>query len=208
MSYQDALPYVVDPMRVADVPEVMEVERLSFTMPWSARAFKYQVEQNNMSHYYVVRQRARIRSLWSRLTAGELGRTCATVLGYVGFWLMVDEAHISNVAVHPDWRRCGLGELMLIHSIDRATELGAAVVTLEVRVSNAGAQSLYRKFGLEVAGRRPHYYSDNGEDALIMSTPRLTSADYQRLLHERKQMLAARLAGESRPRGSGAEPRG
>ena len=199
MSFYEELPYTVEPMRIADITEVMEVERLSFSMPWSARAFKYQVEQNTMAHYFVARPRARVRSFWSRLTGGSLGRTSPPSLGYVGFWLMVDEAHISNIAVHPDWRRRGLGELMMLYSTDRATELGASVVTLEVRVTNAGAQSLYRKFGLEVAGRRPHYYCDNGEDALIMSTPRLTSAEYQRLLYQRKQVLGARLAAETTP---------
>jgi [ribosomal protein S18]-alanine N-acetyltransferase len=204
MSYYDDVPYVIEPMRVADIPEVMEVERLSFSMPWSARAFKYQVEQNEMSRYFVARRREKPRSLWSRLTAGDLGRTAAPILGYVGFWLMVDEAHISNIATHPDWRRRGIGELMLAYSVDRATELGAVVVTLEARVTNAGAQALYRKYGLEVVGRRPHYYSDNGEDALIMSTPRLTSAEYRRLFNERKGILAARLVTERGGDGVGA----
>lgn len=194
MSY-DEPPFVVDPMRVGDLPEVMEIERLSFSMPWSVRAFRYQIEQNEMAHYYVVRQRARPRSLWSRLA--EVGRPTAPPLGYVGFWLMLDEAHISNVAVHPSWRRRGLGELLLTYTVDRAAELGAAVVTLEVRVSNLSAQSLYRKYGLDFTGRRPHYYSDNGEDALVMCTPRITSAEYQRDLSERKQILRARLVSET-----------
>ena len=107
---------------------------------------------------------------------------------------MVDEAHISTIASNGDWRRRGVGELLLASLIDQATELGAHMVTLEVRVSNETAQALYRKYGMTVAGKRKHYYSDNGEDAFIMSTPTLTSAEYQRLMQELKTNLFTRLS--------------
>jgi len=107
---------------------------------------------------------------------------------------MVDEGHISTVATHPQWLRHGIAELLLIAMTERAAEMGVRVMTLEVRVSNAGAQTLYRKFGFEVVGRRPHYYSDNREDALIMTTPPITSAEYQRFFQDRKAVLLTRLS--------------
>jgi ribosomal-protein-alanine N-acetyltransferase len=107
---------------------------------------------------------------------------------------MVDEAHVSTIASHRDWRRRGIGELLLVSMIDRVTEIGANYVTLEVRVSNLAAQALYRKYGFEVTGERRRYYSDNGEDALIMSTQSLTLADFQRHIQELKSDLFARLS--------------
>jgi ribosomal-protein-alanine N-acetyltransferase len=107
---------------------------------------------------------------------------------------MVDEAHISTIAAHRDWRRRGIGELLLVVMIDHAAEIGASVVTLEVRVSNLPAQMLYRKYDFEVAGRRRHYYSDNNEDALIMSTPTITSAEFQRAMRLRREKMTAHLS--------------
>jgi ribosomal-protein-alanine N-acetyltransferase len=108
--------------------------------------------------------------------------------------MMVDEAHIITIASHREWRQRGVGELLLASLIDQAAEQGAHIVTLEVRVSNETAQALYRKYGMAVMGKRKRYYSDNGEDALIMSTPTLTSAEYQRLMQEVKTKLFARLS--------------
>jgi ribosomal-protein-alanine N-acetyltransferase len=121
------------------------------------------------------------------------------VLGYAGFWALVDEAHLANIAVAPEWRGRGLGELLLVTVIDRAVELGLAVVTLEVRVSNLRAQKLYRKYGFEVVGERRHYYSDNGENAYIMTTGIITSAAYQRRLAELKEALHAKLRAQTAP---------
>jgi ribosomal-protein-alanine N-acetyltransferase len=90
------------------------------------------------------------------------------ILGYIGFWYIVDEAHISTLAVHPSERRTGIGEGLLLHAMEDAESLGAEVVTLEVRGSNQPAIMLYQKFGFEIVGRRPRYYKDNGEDAILM----------------------------------------
>ncbi|MBI5649302.1 MAG: ribosomal protein S18-alanine N-acetyltransferase, partial [Chloroflexi bacterium] len=103
----------------------------------------------------------------------------APIVGYAGFWMMTDEAHISTIASHPDWRRRGIGELLLLAMIEAAAEQNARVLTLEVRVSNQDAQVLYRKHGFNIVGERKHYYSDNQEDALIMTTPHITTAEYQ-----------------------------
>jgi ribosomal-protein-alanine N-acetyltransferase len=97
------------------------------------------------------------------------------------------------LATHPQWRRRGIAELLLIVMTERAAERGARVLTLEVRVSNHGAQALYRKYRFEVAGKRARYYSDNNEDALIMTTPPITSAEYQRFFQNAKAQLLTRL---------------
>jgi ribosomal-protein-alanine N-acetyltransferase len=115
------------------------------------------------------------------------------VVGYAGLWLMVDEAHVTTIGVHPDHRGQGAGELLFLGLADLAAELNALRVTLEVRVSNAGAQALYRKFGLDIAGLRRRYYSDNGEDAYIMWSEPVASPQFQHRLAKVRAQLAERL---------------
>ena len=113
---------------------------------------------------------------------------------------MIDEAHISTLAVEPRCRRRGIGELLLVGLIDWACEVGAAFMTLEVRPSNPAAQSLYRKYGFQVVGLRKGYYSDNGEDALIMTTGSVTSQSFRSNLARLKDSLRVRLdASQSIP---------
>jgi len=151
---------------------------------------------NDLSHYFVVRQRRMERSelsLLARLRRSlGIGKRPA-ILGYSGFWLMVGEAHISTIAVQPDLRQQGIGELLLTAMLDRATELEADIATLEVRVSNVTAQNLYRKYGFRRVGLRRRYYRDSDEDALIMSTERLTSAGFQSHFQQLKRALQERL---------------
>jgi ribosomal-protein-alanine N-acetyltransferase len=106
---------------------------------------------------------------------------------------MVDEAHVTTIGVHPDHRGQGAGELLFLGLADLAAELNALRVTLEVRVSNAGAQALYRKFGLDIAGLRRRYYSDNGEDAYIMWSEPIASPQFQHRLAKVRAQLAERL---------------
>jgi ribosomal-protein-alanine N-acetyltransferase len=219
------LVFRVDAMRPEDISRVMEIEHVSFSAPWSARAYDYELRYNEMARYFVARPQdlayesgvqknqasgaeaeadarsgqAGHRSLWRRLLgepkeAPVKLESEVPIVGYGGFWLMIDEAHISTIAARPDWRRRGVGELLLVTMIDSAMEMGAGVVTLEVRVSNTGAQALYRKYGFEQVGLRKHYYSDNNEDALIMTTPHVTSAAYARKFQERKAALFRRLS--------------
>ncbi|NIO70738.1 MAG: ribosomal protein S18-alanine N-acetyltransferase [Anaerolineae bacterium] len=203
----NGLPYVIEPMQLRDVAEVMEIERLSFPSPWSARAYRYELQENNLSHYLVARpQRPLARKepgFWARVQR-SLGVTASpevNILGYGGFWLMAGEAHISTIAVRPEWRRRGIGELLLVAMLELAVELGGDLATLEVRVSNVAAQSLYQKYGFAKVGLRPHYYRDRGEDALIMTTKRLTSAafqsGFQRLKAELRQKLVERFPAQS-----------
>jgi ribosomal-protein-alanine N-acetyltransferase len=161
----------VEPMRPNDVPAVHEIERLSFTTPWPAYAFEQELKGNRLARYVVAR-------------AG------GTVVGFAGLWLMVDEAHITTFSVHPDWRRQGIGRQLLISLIELAIAIAARRMTLEVRVSNAAAQGLYGSFGFEVTGRRTRYYTDDHEDALVMTTPELNNPRMRRLLADERARLA------------------
>lgn len=153
----------IEPMTIADIPDVHDIERASFPIPWPAYAFRQELETNRMARYLVVR-------------AGE------ETVAYAGIWLMVDEAHITTFGVHPDHRRRGIGRRLLLELAQVALELGSARMTLEVRVSNEPAQRLYRSFGFNVTGRRVAYYSDDGEDALVMTTPDLAGPVMRALL--------------------------
>jgi [ribosomal protein S18]-alanine N-acetyltransferase len=120
-----------------------------------------------------------------------------SVMGYAGMWILAgSDAHITTIAVHPLYRGRGIGELLLIHCIDRALETHAERMTLEVRVSNSVAKRLYEKYRFSIQGRRPRYYSDNGEDAEIMTTPEIDSPGYRALLAENRAELEARLDRE------------
>lgn len=149
----------IEPMRLRDVAAVLEVEKQSFTSPWSGAAFVSELLSNERAHYLVAKVRDARRAL---VRAGT------RLIGYIGVWLVVDEGHITNVAVHPDYRGHGIGRRLLTEAIDFCAGKGATRMTLEVRVSNEIAQRLYRDLGFVAAGVRPGYYRDNNEDALIM----------------------------------------
>lgn len=136
-------------MTMEDVEPIARIERESFTSPWSAEAFRMELTQNHFARYMIM----------------ELD---GTMVGYGGMWLIVDEAHITNIAVREPYRGRGYGERLLRELMRTAAWFGAARMTLEVRVTNFVAQSLYRKLGFYDAGVRPRYYTDNQEDALIM----------------------------------------
>ncbi len=152
----------VERMRPEDIPAVHAIESASFPTPWPPYAFRGELESNRMAHYLVVR-------------AGD------RVVAYAGIWIMVDEAHVTTFAVLPAYRRRGLAGRLLCDLMDLAADLGATVVTLEVRLSNVAARRLYQRFGFRPVGVRPRYYSDNGEDALIMTTEPLDQPDMQDL---------------------------
>jgi ribosomal-protein-alanine N-acetyltransferase len=147
-------------MAVADLPDVHDIERASFTTPWPAHAYRSEIETNRLASYLVARAEGQ-------------------VVGYGGVWLMADEAHITTFAVHPAWRRRGIGDRLLLALLDIALERGAREATLEVRLSNLPARKLYEKFGFRPVGLRPRYYTDDNEDALIMTTPRLETPAMQ-----------------------------
>lgn len=187
LEIPEVVPFQVNPMRWEDIPEVMEIERRSFSMPWPMRAYEQEILRNPNAHYLVLRPRE------VRAAAPILPPRRLPILGYGGFWMVPDEAHISTIAVDVPWRGRGLGELMFLALVEEAIALGADLITLEVRVSNLVAQNLYRKYGLAVVGRRPRYYRDNLEDALVMTVEGVRSPAYRERLEALKAQLWARL---------------
>jgi [ribosomal protein S18]-alanine N-acetyltransferase len=137
-------------MTLEDVPAVHEIDTLSFTLPWPERSFRFELTENPVSRSWVAEFNGRI----------------ATMLV---LWLIVDEAHIATLATHPDFRRQGIGERLMIAALLSARAEGAARAFLEVRAGNAGALALYKKYGFVLAGLRPRYYKDNNEDAILMN---------------------------------------
>jgi ribosomal-protein-alanine N-acetyltransferase len=209
--------YLVDRMTLADIPRVVEIERLAYSTPWPTSAYRKELQENRWAHYIVVRD-TRLRVLPGIVVPSEPPRRVfpfsllpgrspsvsqrhdlASIVGFAGLWLTLDEAHVTTIAVHPDHRGRGLGELLLVSLIDIAYDIGARFMTLEVRVSNRVAQNLYRKYGFEGRGIRRRYYSDNHEDALIMRTSELASPSYRRRFMELKTALMARLEADDEP---------
>lgn len=139
----------VSEMQLADLDAVLEIEVHSFPTPWSRRAFWSELTQNIYAHYIVA-------------------RLDGVIVGYGGMWVILDEAHVTNIAVHPEYRRLGIGKRVLVDLMERARSRSATRMTLEVRKSNSAAQSLYEQMGFVAKGIRKGYYSDLKEDAIIM----------------------------------------
>jgi ribosomal-protein-alanine N-acetyltransferase len=184
MVARPPLTVVVDRMAVDDLDAVHEIERESFSTPWPAHAYRQEIEQNRLAHYIVARYGSQ-------------------VVGFAGIWLLVDEAHITTFATRAAWRRQGIGERLLLALIDLSLARGAVEATLEVRPSNTPARRLYEKYGFKVVGVRPRYYSDNNEDALIMTTDSLDGLPMRRRLQALRAELMARpdveLGDDGRP---------
>jgi ribosomal-protein-alanine N-acetyltransferase len=193
----EPLRFAVEPMAVSDIGQIMEIENKAFSAPWSAQAYRYEITENEHSTMLVVRpvyaSSDRVRRLGHFFGKGGAER----VLGYCGLWLLIDQAHISTLAIHSDWRRRGLGELLLNSLLAQGMEQGARTATLEVRVSNHAAQALYSKYRFSVVSRRKRYYSDNNEDALIMTTPWLDNPEFLANLRHQQQQLLTRLPVEA-----------
>ncbi|SHK67644.1 [SSU ribosomal protein S18P]-alanine acetyltransferase [Desulforamulus aeronauticus DSM 10349] len=136
-------------MKLDHIPGVLEIEQVSFPTPWSSQAFTYEITQNNFAHYVVALEDEK-------------------VIGYVGMWMVLDEAHITNVAVHPSYRGKKLGLALMVEVMRLAVLRGASRMTLEVRPSNTVARELYKKLGFKEKGLRKRYYTDTNEDAIIM----------------------------------------
>jgi [ribosomal protein S18]-alanine N-acetyltransferase len=199
----EGLPYTLASMRLEDVPTVSEIEQIVFTLPWSVNAFNYELRNNPASEYLVLRYEPWVNASPRKTGLFEPVRrllkapqTDSSLLGYGGFWMMLEEAHICTLAVRPEWRGRGLGELLLVALIEHALQRQAEVVTLEARVSNVRAHNLYQKYGFKTIGRRKGYYSDNGEDAFVMSTDVVIAPAYQQNLDRLRTQLRARLEAQ------------
>jgi ribosomal-protein-alanine N-acetyltransferase len=160
-------------MRLPDIPEVTLIDKLSFDPPWSARSYQFEVNESTYSYMAALELSGGEKSRtagWRRLVPGFNGvhTDQKQIVGYGGLWNIMDEAHISTIAVHPDFRGRGFGEIVLAGMIRRSIKLNAAYIVLEVRVSNVTAQSLYQKYSFQTTMTKPKYYHNNGEDAYEM----------------------------------------
>ena len=202
-------------MRKEDIAQVTEIDREVFPTMWPPVNYQHEL-QNLLAHYIVAgdeeqiteepeaavapqrvfpRLTSRIRQLFNqeRVFSSEMPSSDRQyVTGFAGFWIMADEAHIISLAVRKTLCRRGIGELLLIATIDLIAQLKARIITLEVRASNTAALSLYRKYGFIQVGLRRAYYIENKEDAILMSTENITSTSFQARLQQLKQSHSRR----------------
>lgn len=136
-------------MTIADIDAVYEIEHSSFTLPWTKEAFFYEMLDNQHAYYL-------------------LAETADGIVGFCGLWIIMDECHVTNIAILPEHRGKKLGEKLMRAAMETAVEKGAKTMTLEARVSNTPARNLYEKLGFKNGGIRKSYYSDNFEDAIVM----------------------------------------
>lgn len=136
-------------LSITDIDEIVALERLSFSRPWGRESYTHELTENQLAYYFGI------------FGEGEL-------IAFGGYWLIVDEGHIANIAVHPAYRRQGVGELLIRRIMPEFMAQGGKWMTLEVRQHNLAAQNLYKKLGFKLAGVRPGYYDDPKDDAAIM----------------------------------------
>lgn len=132
-----------------DISAVMEIDRKSFPAPWTREVYEQEIKNNDFAHYFVI-------------------ETDGQIVGYVGLWIVFEDAQITNIAVLPEYRGNNIGKQLFSFAIIYALQKGAHYLSLEVRPSNEVAKNMYRSFGLKEAGIRKNYYPDNGEDAIVM----------------------------------------
>lgn len=207
--------YVLDEMTLEDIEEVSKVEERCFTTPWPVSAYRRELRHRRQNFYIVLRddpdgpqrltttprnvpteddENARIPFLPFLRKPG--GRQRVPILGFAGMWVLLDEAHITTIGVEPAEQGKGFGEFLFVSLLDEAIQRRATWVTLEVRVSNQAAQTLYRKYGFTVQGRRSRYYSDNDEDAFIMWSESFREPAYRDDIERLRQGVLRRLAAE------------
>ena len=200
--------YSVRPMTADDIPQVSAIDREAFPTEWPPPSFKRELS-SSMVRYLVAQDNSRQAAsnavtpvpkigMLESLVSGVrhmLGRNDApadvavaqntqSLVGYASIWMMVDESHLTSIAVRKGCQHQGIGEMLLTAIIRLSLQMKAQVVTLEVRASNHSAQALYAKYGFKNVGIRRRYYTDNGEDAVIMTTDKISSPDYQAKLRE------------------------
>ncbi len=197
--------YIIRPMQYEDIPQVAQIDKEAFPGEWVFRSQSaYKQDLNNPSVRYLVAcnqsyvsepegQVVQKPPWFKRLFSTDRHlKVPENVVGFSGFWMMMKEAHIIAIGVRDSYRGLGIGEGLLIATIELAQILKATVVTLEVRASNQTAQRLYNKYGFRVTGRRPKYYSSDGEDAIIMSTDNIGSLPFQVSLQDLKKAYTQR----------------
>lgn len=149
-------------MTLEDIDQVENIDQVSFSSPWPKSAFHYELTKNKNAICQVAEY--------------DVPGRPPKIIGAIIVWVIVDEAHISTLAVHPDYRRHGTAQKLLVRALSLAAQAGATQALLEVRAGNLAAQNLYRKLGFEILGIRKGYYQDNHEDALLMTLANLSSS--------------------------------
>jgi [ribosomal protein S18]-alanine N-acetyltransferase len=208
------LSYYLRQMRKEDIPEATIIDREAFPTQWPPANFQNELK-NQMAYFTVAcdsektltQEEGETRSPQKDGLGSKIRRFLGLgqpsdddsgpfdnhyIVGLIGSWIMADEAHITTIAVREAYRRRGIGELLIISAIELALELHCTIVTLEVRITNTGAQQLYLKYGFTQVGLRKGYYTDNREDAMVMSTDKITSAGFQERFRKLKQDLTDR----------------
>jgi ribosomal-protein-alanine N-acetyltransferase len=150
---------LIRPMEQDDLEQVLAIDQMSFSLPWPASAYNYELNENPLSLMWVAE--------------ASLPEGAPHIVGMVVVWLVLEEAHIATIAVHPRYRGRGIGQQLVVVALQAAMRSGSKSATLEVRAANHVAQRLYNRFGFQVVGNRPRYYRDNNEDALIMTVNKL-----------------------------------
>lgn len=198
--------YSVRPMNADDIPQVSAIDREAFPTEWPPPSFKRELSSSMVRYLVALDESRRLvndattpkKSVWESLVAGirhMMGRNDAhadvaaardthLIVGYASIWMMVDESHLTSIAVRKSHQHQGIGELLLIAVIKLSLQMKAQVVTLEVRASNHSAQALYAKYGFKSVGIRRRYYTDNSEDAVVMTTDKIISPAYQAKLRD------------------------
>ena len=180
----------IERMTSADIRPVLTIEMLSFSTQWPPSAFASEVNDNKLACYFVARPDSPAQASSSEQGTGQ-------IIGYGGIWVVLEDAHVTSVAVHPHWRGQHIGEAIFVRLLREAIEGGASWMTLEVRRSNVVAQALYGKYGFAIISTRRSYYSDDGEDALVMWAGNLGGAIYRAHLDARERQLQGKVATRS-----------
>jgi len=183
-------------MREADVNTVQEIEREIFATPWPRNAYYRELASRASAHYVVLRQEGSVeRPSGPPLAAHRLADFDPSIIGYGGMWRMYDEAHVTTIGVRRDLQHRGYGRMIFAGLVQAAYDMGAKWVTLEVRTSNENAIAMYEAFGFKVIGRRKGYYTDNGEDAIVMWSDSIHSPRFRKAYESNLERIDADVRG-------------
>ena len=176
----------LEPMREADVPTVQEIERRIFSTPWPRNAYYRELSSRNSAYYVVLRRDG---------APADRGLAPDEIVGYGGMWRMYDEAHVTTIGVRHDAQHQGYGRIIFAGLVQAAYDMGAKWVTLEVRASNDNAMRMYENFGFKVIGRRKGYYTDNGEDAIVMWSDSIYSPRFRKAFEANLERIEVDVRG-------------
>ena len=183
--------FALELMREADIATVQEIEREIFSTPWPRNAYYRELASRSSAHYVVLRQEGTVE----RPTGFHSAELDPSIIGYGGMWRMYDEAHVTTIGVRRDVQHHGHGRILFAGLVQAAYDMGAKWVTLEVRVSNENAMRMYEAFGFKVIGRRKGYYTDNGEDAIVMWSDSIHSPRFRRAYESNLERIEADVRG-------------